>query len=222
MDQLRKLHNACKRNLILTWVKPGQHILDCGCGRGGDLHKWNLVNNITVTAIDPDEESMCEAIKRAAESKYEINFLQAGDISSAAPWGPYDVVCYNFSLHYIFENSDIFKKSILGIYNSVKPGGSLIGITPDNTRLQSILDLNSRFVDRLGNSLEVKGDKVMVHLTDGPYYAQGPKEEPLMDKDFFLTTMESIGFKMLVWQPMLKSPNGLVSDIYSQFVFVKQ
>lgn len=222
MEQLRKLHNACKRNLIVSWVKPGQHVLDCGCGRGGDIHKWNLIKNLKVTAIDPDEESLKEAINRATESGYGIWFLPPGDITKTIEWGPYDVVCYNFSLHYIFENMDTYTKSVWAISHAVKSGGYLIGITPDNTRLQSILDSSSKFVDRLGNSLEVRDGKLMVYLTDGPYYAQGAKEEPILDKDLFLNSMQAHGFKMLVWEPMLKSPNGLVSDIYSQFVFIKQ
>lgn len=222
MDQLRKLHNNCKRKLILDWVKPGQHVLDCGCGRGGDIHKWNLIKNLKVTAIDPDEDSLKEAINRATESGYGIWFLPPGDITKTLEWGPYDVVCYNFALHYIFENMDTYTKSVWAISQAVKPGGILIGITPDNTRLQSILDSSSKFVDRLGNSLEVKGGKLMVYLTDGPYYAQGAKEEPILDKDLFLNSMKAYGFKMLLWEPMLKTPNGLVSDIYSQFVFVKQ
>lgn len=222
MDQLRKLHNTCKRKLILNWVKSGQHVLDCGCGRGGDIHKWNQVNNLRVTAIDPDEDSLKEAISRATECGYGIWFLPPGDISGALSWGPYDVVCYNFSLHYIFESMDTYTKSIWAISQAVKPGGYLIGITPDNTRLQSILNSSSKFVDRLGNSLEVKDDKLLVHLTDGPYYAQGPKEEPLLDKKLFVNSMLANGFKQVLWEPMLKTPNGLVSDIYSQFVFVKQ
>jgi SAM-dependent methyltransferase len=222
MDQLRKLHNNCKRKLILDWVKPGQHILDCGCGRGGDIHKWNLIKNLKVTAIDPDEESLKEAISRSTESGYGIWFLPPGDITNTLAWGPYDVVCYNFALHYIFENMETYTKSVWAISQAVKPGGYLIGITPDNTRLQSILNSSSKFVDRLGNSLEVKGEKLMVHLMDGPYYAQGAKEEPLLNKDLFISSMSTYGFKMVVWEPMLKTPNGLVSDIYSQFVFVKQ
>ena len=222
MDQLRRLHNDCKRKLILNWVSPGQHVLDCGCGRGGDIHKWNLIKNLKVTAIDPDEESLREAVNRASESGYGIWFLPPGDISGALQWGPYDVVCYNFALHYIFETTEIYTKSIWAISQAVKPGGYLIGITPDNTRLKSILDSSSKFVDRLGNSVEVKNDKLLVNLTDGPYYAQGAKEEPLFNKDLFLDSMKANGFKLVVWEPMLKRANGLISDIYSQFVFVKQ
>jgi SAM-dependent methyltransferase len=222
MEQLRKLHNDCKRKLILNWVKPGSHVLDCGCGRGGDLHKWNSISKLKITAVDPDEESLTEAQNRAIESGYGIWFLPPGDIRTAVSWGPYDVVCYNFSLHYIFENFVVYSKSMEAIGKSVKVGGYFIGIAPDNTRIQSVLNSKSKFIDRLGNSIEVREDRLSVYLSDGPFYAQGEREEPILMKDSFLESMKTQGFRLVLWEPMLKTPNGLISDIYSQFVFVKQ
>jgi SAM-dependent methyltransferase len=222
MDQLRRLHNDCKRNLILKWVSPGSHVLDCGCGRGGDLHKWKLIPKLKITAVDPDEASLAEAQNRALESNYGIWFLPPGDICSAIRWGPYDIVCYNFSLHYIFESKQIYEKSVAAIGESVKTGGYLIGITPDSVLIQGILDSKSKFEDRLGNIIEVKNGRLNVYLTDGPFYAQGQKEEPILIRDSFIDSMKSQGFRLLMWEPMLKTPNGLISDIYSQFVFVKQ
>jgi len=222
MEQLRRLHNDCKRKLILNWVSPGMHVLDCGCGRGGDIHKWNSISKLKITAIDPDEASLTEAQNRAVESNYGIWFLPPGDVCSAVQWGPYDVVCYNFSIHYIFENPDIFRKSVDAIGKSVKSGGYLIGITPDSVRIQAILNSESKFTDRLGNTIQIRNGKLNVYLTDGPFYAQGEKEEPILNRDFFIDSMIAQGFKMLLWEPMLKKPNGLISDIYSQFVFIKQ
>jgi len=198
------------------------HVLDCGCGRGGDIHKWNSISKLKITAIDPDEASLTEAQNRAVESNYGIWFLPPGDVCSAVQWGPYDVVCYNFSIHYIFENPDIFRKSVDAIGKSVKSGGYLIGITPDSVRIQAILNSESKFTDRLGNTIQIRNGKLNVYLTDGPFYAQGEKEEPILNRDFFIDSMIAQGFKMLLWEPMLKKPNGLISDIYSQFVFIKQ
>ena len=222
MEELRRLHNKCKRNLILEWVTPGSHVLDCGCGRGGDIHKWNSIPQLKITAVDPDEASLTEAQNRAIESKVGIWFLPPGDIQTASKWGPYDVVCYNFSLHYIFETPEIYTSSVLAISRSVKTGGYLIGITPDKTRVLSVLNSKTKFVDRLGNSIELRGDRLMVNLTGGPFYADGGREEPILDPNVLIDSLQSRGFKMLMWKPMLQTPNGLVSDIYSQFVFVKQ
>jgi len=45
--------------------------------------------------------------------------------------------------------------------------------------------------------------------------------EPILDAKKFIADMIQLGFRLVVWEPMLKTPNGLVSDMYSKFVFVK-
>lgn len=218
MEEVRRLHNACKRNLIQNWVQPNSYVLDCGCGRGGDIHKWNSVRNLRVVGVDPDQESLIEASRRVQESSLNVTFFP-GDIRTAVTHGPFDVVCYNFALHYIVDSYD---ESVSAIGASVKQGGYLIGITPDRQRILSVTKGGTTFMDKLGNKIEMRGDRLMVSLTDGPYYAKGSKEEPVLDKYVFINSMKEQGFKMLHWEPMIARPNGLISDIYSAFVFVKQ
>ena len=43
MEEIRKNHNDAKRELIQSVSQKGQHILDVGCGFGGDLQKWHRV-----------------------------------------------------------------------------------------------------------------------------------------------------------------------------------
>jgi len=222
MDSIRKLHNSCKRKLITQWVRPGALVLDCGCGRGGDIHKWKLVRDIKVIGVDPDEESLAEAQNRAVEAMFGMWFLPPGDITTAVSWAPYDVICYNFSLHYIFEDMDTYSKSMWAITQSVKSGGLVIGITPDKNRILPLLNSESKFEDGLGNKIELKKDRLLVNLVGGPFYADGGREEPLLDSDMFIQSMIHSGFRMIKWGPMIPHPNGLISDIYSQFVFVKQ
>ena len=216
MEALRKLHNNCKRSLILKWVEPRSFVLDCGCGRGGDWHKWKAVQ-ARVAAIDPDAESLIEAENRALDMHFGVWFLGQGDVRQAAASGPFDVVCYNFSLHYIFENEQTFAESMDAIARAVRPGGLLIGITPEKARAEAL----APFTDSLGNSIEIKDDKLLVHLVDGPFYADGPKAEPLLDSGLLIEALLERGFRRLVWEPMLPEPNGLISDLYSKFVFKK-
>ena len=222
MDALRKLHNGAKRELILKWVRHGSHVLDCGCGRGGDWHKWKAVR-ANVSAIDPDEKSLVEAESRAADGDLYINFLGPGDIRHAAFAGPFDVVCYNFSLHYIFEDELTFKNSIKALSVALNPGGLLIGITPELARAEAMVDQYGHFKDELGNEIAILhgGRRLGVRLVDGPFYADGGREEPTLEADTLISNLKSVGFEMLVWEPMLPRPNGLVSDLYSKFVFRK-
>lgn len=222
MDELRKLHNKCKRDLITRWVAPGSTVLDCGCGRGGDLWKWKAVR-ARIFAIDPDAESLVEAENRAREGRLDVMFLGRGDIRQAAFAGPYDVVCYNFSLHYIFESPETLTQSIKALALSVKSGGFLIGIVPELARAQAMVDQFGHFSDEFGNEIALLqgGRKLMVRLVDGPFYADGGREEPTLDASVLRSKLTEVGFECLVWEPMLTRPNGLVSDLYSKFVFKK-
>ena len=223
MDELRKLHNKCKRDHITCWVPEKSHVLDCGCGRGGDWHKWKAVN-ARVTAIDPDLESLKEAEARALEMKFGVWFLGQGDIRQAAFAGPYDVVCYNFSLHYIFEDQKTFEHSIKAIGVALNPGGLLIGITPERYRAESMVDRYGYFKDRLGNEFifTKASTRLLVRLADGPFYADGGREEPILDANVLVRALNDVGFDLVQWEPMLDNPNGLISDLYSKFVFKKR
>ena len=221
-EELRKLHNNCKRELIQKWVRPGSLVLDCGCGRGGDWWKWQKIG-ARVVAIDPDTESLKEAEERARTVGLDVYFLGPGTIIQAAFAGPYDVVCYNFSLHYIFENEETYQNSIKALGVSVKPGGVLIGITPDRDRAETMVDDFGHFKDKLGNEIAWlhDGRRLMVRLVDGPFYADGGREEPTLVPTKLVYDLQSVGFELVIWEPMLKRPNGLVSDLYSKFVFKK-
>jgi ubiquinone/menaquinone biosynthesis C-methylase UbiE len=212
MDQLRKRHNQVKRDLIKQWVKPDSYVLDCGCGRGGDWHKWKAVR-ARVAAIDPDEKSLQEAEERALEIGIGVWFLGPGDIRQAAFAGPFDAVCYNFSIQYIL--GDHFEQSIKAIKLAVKPGGLLIGITPEKSLIEG-----ANSPDALGNIFEIHGDKVLMSLTDGPFYSDGPKYEPLLDGSVLRQALEP-EFRCVAWGPIAPEQTGLVTDIYAQFVFLR-
>lgn len=222
MDELRKLHNNCKRELITKWVAPGSTVLDCGCGRGGDFWKWKAVK-AKIYAIDPDRESLDEAENRARDGRLPVCFLGVGDIRQAAFAGPFDVVCYNFSLHYIFASPETLDISVKALALAVKPGGFLIGITPELARAEMMVDQFGHFRDEFGNEIALlQGNRrLMVRLVDGPFYADGGREEPTLDASVLRSILTEAGFACLVWEPMLTCPNGLVSDLYSKFVFKK-
>ena len=197
-------------------------MLDCGCGRGGDWWKWKAAN-VHVFAIDPDPESLVEAEKRAHDMGLGVWFLGTGTIIQAAFAGPYDVICYNFSLQYIFEDEITYRMSIKAIACSLSPGGLFIGVTPEKSRAEAIADTNGKFKDSLGNEFHIfkGGRRLLVNLVDGPFYADGGREEPMLDANELVQDLKILGLELMIWEPMLKEPNGLISDLYSKFVFKK-
>ena len=221
-EEIRKLHNLCKRELISEWVAPNSNVLDCGCGRGGDWWKWKAVR-ARVWAIDPDSESLREAEMRANEMNMNVRFLGVGTIVQGAFAGPFDVVCYNFALHYIFETPEIYDVSLRALKSAVRKNGLLIGIVPDKARAEMMVDSYGYFTDPVGNEIALLhgGRTLMVRLVDGPFYAEGGREEPTLDPSVFIPDMQNYGFELVTWEPMLRQPNGYISDLYSKFVFKK-
>jgi hypothetical protein len=78
--------------------------------------------------------------------------------------------------------------------------------------------------DDMGNFFKLKetscgnfGEKLFVHLSDTPYYADGPKSEPLAHKDLLITQLENIGFSMEKWEGLSGNP---ITELYSKFIFV--
>ena len=221
MEKLRKAHNLVKRHLIHEVLEPihAPHVLDVGCGRGGDLQKWKLCD-ATLHACDPDEPSLDEAKNRAEKLGYVVKFIH-GDIFNC-PLEKYDSICYNFSLHYIFENEKLFLESIEEIKKRLKVGGKLFGCIPDSEKIllyTPFNDSNGNFFSRNDNTGYGKfGEKLYVRLVNTPYYQNGAIPEPICYKDYLITYLERVGILLESWKP-LNSPEN-ISKLYSQFIFV--
>tara|TARA_B110000444_G_C18623284_1_gene493209 strand:- start:31 stop:720 length:690 start_codon:yes stop_codon:yes gene_type:complete len=216
MEDLRRLHNDEKRALIESVCRKGDSILDVGCGFGGDLQKWRKMD-VNINMCEPSLDALAEAQARAKNMKMRVNFYH-GDIH-ACPNRKYDVICYNFALHYIFQTRDLFISTMREIKKRMKPGGLFIGIIPDSEQIIFKTPLH----DSHGNFFKMKdtsngdfGEKLFVHLTDTPYYADGPKAEPIAHKDIFITHMENNGFHMNTWKNLRGNP---ISELYSKFIF---
>jgi len=218
MESIRKFHNDVKRSLIQSITSKGHYVLDVGCGFGGDLKKWHQCGAI-LFASDPNKDSLKEARARATSMKIPVSFID-GDILSC-PERPFDIICYNFSLHYIFQSRELFFRSIQAIRKRLRPKCKLVGIIPDS---DSIL-MSTPFKDDLGNMLVRSGatgngafgEKLFVNLVDTPFYKDGARSEPIAYKDLLITHLEEVGIYLESWHPI--APSGL-SGLYSVFIFV--
>ena len=222
MEDIRQHHNAVKRQLIQNTTRKGDAVLDVGCGFGGDLQKWYACGVRSLDMCDPSEQALEEAKTRASKLKLVPTFYH-GDILKCPSNKKYDVVCYNFSLHYIFENQKLFKSSIRAIKDRLKKGGRLIGVIPDS---ESIL-MCTPFQDDLGNIMKRSesntgfgnfGEKLFVMLTDTPFYNGEFRSEPIAYKDLLITELHEHGVQLESWEPIHGTQ---VSRMYSQFIFVR-
>ena len=221
MEEIRQNHNMVKRQLIQRTTKHGDSVLDVGCGFGGDLQKWNHTRARTLDMCDPNEIALIEAKSRASKLNIPTIFYH-GDILSCPSNKKYDIICYNFSLHYIFENQKLFKNSIRAIKDRLKIGGKLIGVLPDS---ESVI-METPFHDELGNFMIRKddtgfgnfGEKLFVMLTDTPFYNGEPKSEPIGYKDLLITELWENSVHLDTWKSLSGSK---LSKMYSQFIFVR-
>ncbi|MBL4676241.1 MAG: methyltransferase domain-containing protein [Mucilaginibacter sp.] len=97
-------------------VKPGEHILDLGCGTGhltNEIHKLGAV----ATGID----SSPEMVKKARETYGNVDYFVA-DGADFQFEEKFDAVFSNATLHWI-RNADAVIKSV---YNALKPGGRFV------------------------------------------------------------------------------------------------
>ena len=173
---------------------------------------------VNINMCDPEPSALVEARSRAKNMHMRVNFYE-GDIHNC-PNRKFDVVCFNFSLHYIFATKNLFFSSIHEIRKRVKPGGILMGIIPDSEKII----FKTPFIDESGNFFKLKdhgnggfGEKLFVNLVDTPYYADGPKSEPVAFKDLLITHLEELGFSLELWEGLTGNP---ISELYSKFIFV--
>jgi SAM-dependent methyltransferase len=171
-----------------------------------------------MSMCDPEPSALVEARSRAKNMHMRVNFYE-GDIHQC-PNRKFDIVCYNFSLHYIFETRETFFSSIREIRKRMKPGGKLIGIIPDSEKII----FNTPLKDAMGNFFLMKthgnggyGEKLFVNLADTPFYADGPRSEPIAYKDLLVTHLEELGFTLELWEGLEGNP---ISELYSKFIFV--
>ena len=114
----------------------------------------------------------------------------------------------------------MFFDSLREIRKRMRPGGRLIGIIPDSEQII----MKTPLTDSLGNFFRTKfppnggfGEKLFVHLVDTPFYADGPRSEPIAFKDLLVTHLEDFGFKLELWEALEGNP---ISQLYSKFIFV--
>jgi SAM-dependent methyltransferase len=198
--------------------------LDVGCGFGGDLQKWYSCGVRILDVCDPSSEALVEAKVRASKIKGLVPSFYSGDILSCPSNKKYDVVCYNFSLQYIFETQKLFKSSVRAIKDRLKIGGRFIGVIPDS---ESIL-MGTPFHDEHGNTMKRKeettgsgnfGEKLFVLLADTPFYNGEFRCEPIAYKDLLVTELWEQGVYLEEWRNLTGSK---LSKMYAQFIFIRK
>lgn len=116
--QAEKLDRICRK----LRLKPGQRLLDIGCGWGG-LAIWAAGNygvQVHGVTLSPSQLALAQEAVRAAGLENRIT-LELRDYRAIAPAAQYDAVCQVGMFEHVgIANHDAFFQSVLAL---LKPGG---------------------------------------------------------------------------------------------------
>jgi trans-aconitate methyltransferase len=155
--------------LELLGVKPGERILDLGCGTG-HLTKKIWEEGAEVIGIDASPEM----IAQAKENYPELDFRVANGASFSFD-EPFNAVFTNATLHWIHDADGVIKS----VYNALRPGGRFVGEFGGKGNNQLMMAVAATVLKEHGY---LKGDFVL------PWYFPSTAE--------YATRLEAGGFRV--------------------------
>lgn len=138
--KLRSFNNWIKSMLIHQYARPGDIVLDLGCGKGGDLLKWNRSRIDGFIGIDIAEVSIDQAKDRFKNSRlgFWAKFIVGDPFEKPieevlqSEIFPVDVVSCQFCLHYSFESEERARMLLSNISRMLRVGCYFIGTIPNS------------------------------------------------------------------------------------------
>jgi len=131
--QLKRHHNAVKRDLLRSYAS--ESLLDIGCGRGGDIQKWRDLGLSRVHGIDLSPVSIEEARRRAAGCT--LYTFDTADARIPINIGrQFHTVSTMFCLHYFFESEETLRTLLQTVSSHLMYQGHWIGCCLDSRKVQ--------------------------------------------------------------------------------------
>lgn len=136
---LRRINNFIKTIILNKYVKQNDALLDLGCGKGGDLQKYQKLKIKKYVGVDISEKSIKEAENRVR--KLKINFATQFCLADAyndilffdgclSRSNQFDVITSQFSFHYAFFDDLSLKTAVTNVNANLKPAGFFIITVP--------------------------------------------------------------------------------------------
>ena len=132
-DGIRNTHNFIKARLVEQFVPYRAHLLDLGCGQGGDLLKYRRRNLKSYRGIDISHKAIERNNERIIAIKFRSRIkLECSDFSKREWQIPnsYDAVSCQFALQYAFQSEAKARFVINQVATSLKDEGFFLGTIP--------------------------------------------------------------------------------------------
>ena len=236
--ELKKFHNAIKRNLITQYCTNAPEYLDIGCGRGGDIQKLCDAKVGRVTGIDISPLEIAEAHRRLRETRsHQTQFRFS--CASALQWNPppdtpaFDAIGCMFCIHYFFRDESTAAESIQKIASLLRPNGVFIGCVPDaealtkfhsDGKVSKYLTLTAMWHE---SSSRPYGGSYIFDLHDtvtAKTSSSRGSVEYLVHFDVLASLAQKNGLHLVdssIFQPPDDMPGSEVSQLFRWFVFKK-
>jgi len=160
-------------------LKPGQAILDVGCGTGAVTipAKQRVGATGKAAGIDPAPEMIAVAQHKAQRKGLEIDFRIGVIEALPYPDASFDVVTSSLMMHHLPEQLQV--KGLAEIYRVLKPDGRLL--------IADLLGPNASSGQHILNALAMhRGLKVGVEDLREAIKGAGFQEVTLLDQRFFI------------------------------------
>ena len=132
-DGIRNTHNFIKAALISEHIPENAHIIDLGCGQGGDLLKFKRRAPKTYRGIDISHTAIDALSKRIARINIRCRVkLDCFDFSEADWKSDYkvDAVSCQFAIQYAFSSPTHATHVLSRIADALREDGVFIGTIP--------------------------------------------------------------------------------------------
>ncbi len=102
-------------------LKPGDHLLDLGCGAGGISEYVSDHTGAQVTGIDYSASAIATANTRTEDKRSRLTFLQADLNTLELPAQSFDAAILLDSIYWVAD----FAEALMRIAQTLKPGGQI-------------------------------------------------------------------------------------------------
>ena len=187
---LRRFHNYIKFLMYQKYCKPEDTLLDLGCGRGGDMFKWEKVGIKNVVGIDVNKNFVIDAIKRYKNNsaclkdtdyrfyftheKYIFcEFLRYRNLQCV-----YNNISCMFALHYFFDTKEHVSNLFSQISACLKKGGYFFGTVMNGVKVndclktKEIYNSHAMFIKKDYTEVSSFGTKIQFMLSGTLYFGE--------------------------------------------------
>lgn len=220
---VKRFHLDVKQQIFYKYCKDANYLLDVGSGQLTDAQFWNKVGIKNVVGIEPSIDSIKKGMERLEKYGTKTNIKLINGVGNA-DWkaddkykvvfnNKYDVVTFQYTLHYMMYDIETVMKNISQV---IKRGSKIIITCMDGKLIHN--ELNKYGKIEVRNSQEPifaifpqydhtqetipRQNDILVYFK-GAYGVASGSIEPLVDIDRLIKFFINNGFKLLEMKKFL-------------------